>query len=67
MFFYSIGSASGAIAATHVYAHASWSGVCALGGAIGAVALLFWAATRHFVAKQPAGQAHRSRPRLVAD
>jgi len=67
MFFYSIGSASGAIAATHVYAHASWSGVCALGGAIGAVALLFWAATRHLVAKQPAGQAHRSKPRLVAD
>jgi predicted MFS family arabinose efflux permease len=56
MLFYSIGSATGAIAATQVYAHAGWSGVCALGGAIGAVALLFWAATRHLVAKQPAGQ-----------
>jgi predicted MFS family arabinose efflux permease len=56
MLFYSIGSASGAIASTHVYAHAGWSGVCVLGGAIGAVAFLFWATTRHLVAKQPTGQ-----------
>jgi predicted MFS family arabinose efflux permease len=47
MFFYSIGSASGAIASTHVYAHAGWPGVCVLGGAISAVALIFWVATRH--------------------
>jgi predicted MFS family arabinose efflux permease len=56
MFFYSIGSASGAIASTHVYAHAGWSGVCALGAAISTVALLFWLATRHPVAQQPGGQ-----------
>jgi predicted MFS family arabinose efflux permease len=52
MLFYSIGSASGAIASTHVYAYAGWSGVCVLGAAISAVALLFWAATRHLVAQQ---------------
>ncbi len=56
MFFYSIGSAGGAIAATHTYAHAGWSGVCVLGGGISTVALLFWAATRHLVEKQPAVQ-----------
>lgn len=49
MAFYSLGSASGAIAATGVYALADWTGVCALGGAISACALLFWAATRQQV------------------
>jgi predicted MFS family arabinose efflux permease len=47
MSFYSIGSASGAIAATSVYAHAGWTGVCALGSGISAVAFLLWVATRH--------------------
>jgi predicted MFS family arabinose efflux permease len=46
MAFYSLGSASGAIAATNIYALAGWIGVCALGGAISTVALLVWAATR---------------------
>ncbi len=46
MVFYSIGSASGAIASTSVYAAAGWLGVCGLGTGIAALALLFWAATR---------------------
>lgn len=46
MVFYSIGSATGAIASTMIYAWAGWSGVCILGASISATALLFWAATR---------------------
>ena len=46
MTFYSIGCGSGAIAATSVYAHAGWIGVCALGAAISGFALVFWAMTR---------------------
>ncbi len=46
MVFYSIGSASGAIASTHVYARWGWNGVCLLGASVSAAALLFWAATR---------------------
>ncbi|KJC59071.1 transporter [Bradyrhizobium sp. LTSPM299] len=42
MVFYSIGSGLGAIASTVVYATAGWIGVCVLGAAISAVALLFW-------------------------
>ena len=49
MAFYSIGSGGGAIAATSVYAHAGWIGVCALGGAISGFALIFWTATRRLV------------------
>ncbi|GAA0559147.1 MFS transporter [Chitinophaga japonensis] len=45
MLFYSIGSAGGSIAATTTYDHAGWTGVCILGGGIGLLALLFWAAT----------------------
>jgi predicted MFS family arabinose efflux permease len=45
MVFYSIGSASGAIASTSVYAAAGWTGVCGLGATIALLALLFWAAT----------------------
>lgn len=46
MVFYSIGSASGSIASTMVYAWAGWLGVCGLGAAISMAALLFFAATR---------------------
>jgi predicted MFS family arabinose efflux permease len=46
MVFYSIGSASGSIASTMVYAWAGWPGVCILGASTSGVALLFWAATR---------------------
>ncbi len=46
MVFYSIGSASGALAATTLYAAAGWTAVCALGAGISLLALLLWAATR---------------------
>ncbi|HWW70264.1 MAG TPA: MFS transporter, partial [Duganella sp.] len=45
MLFYAVGSGGGAIAATSVYAIAGWTGVCLLGGAVSAAALLFWAVT----------------------
>jgi predicted MFS family arabinose efflux permease len=48
MTFYSVGSACGAIAATRTYAYGGWLGVCVLGGAISALTLLVWAATRRF-------------------
>jgi predicted MFS family arabinose efflux permease len=51
MAFYSIGSATCAIAATSTYALAGWIGVCALGGAISILAFFFWALTRHLVDK----------------
>lgn len=47
MIFYSIGCAFGSIISTIVYADSGWIGVCALGGSISAVALAFWALTRH--------------------
>ncbi|MER2171369.1 MAG: MFS transporter [Psychrobacillus psychrodurans] len=46
MVFYSIGSASGSIASTQVYAHYGWEGVCLLGISVSALALLFWLVTR---------------------
>lgn len=46
MMFYSIGSATGSIASTSVYASFGWRGVCVLGASVSAAALLFWAATR---------------------
>ncbi|OKJ39105.1 MFS transporter [Streptomyces sp. CB01580] len=46
MVFYSVGSATGAVASTAVYGMAGWGAVCALGAAISALALLLWAATR---------------------
>ncbi|MDF2646663.1 MAG: transporter [Paenibacillus sp.] len=45
MVFYSIGSATGSIASTHIYAHYGWNGVCLLGASVSALALLFWAMT----------------------
>jgi predicted MFS family arabinose efflux permease len=47
MIFYSIGCATGSIVSTLVYARAGWSGVCLLGAIISAIALVFWALTRH--------------------
>lgn len=47
MIFYAIGSATGAIAATSLYAAAGWGAVCALGAGISGLALLLWAFTRH--------------------
>ncbi|WP_224753376.1 MFS transporter [Paenibacillus terricola] len=46
MIFYSIGSATGSIASTSVYAYTGWNGVCLLGAIVSASALLFWALTR---------------------
>lgn len=46
MIFYSIGSAIGAIASTHMYIYAGWNGVCLLGAGVSALALIFWAVTR---------------------
>lgn len=47
MIFYAIGSATGAIAATSLYAAAGWGAVCALGAGISGLAFLLWALTRH--------------------
>ncbi|KPN96028.1 MFS transporter [Lysinibacillus sp. ZYM-1] len=46
MIFYSIGSASGSIASTLMYAHFGWGGVCFLGASISAMAILCWATTK---------------------
>ncbi|MGD2198486.1 MFS transporter [Lysinibacillus fusiformis] len=48
MIFYSIGSASGSIASTQMYAHFGWEGVSFLGASISALAILFWATTLRF-------------------
>ncbi|VWB58359.1 major facilitator transporter [Burkholderia aenigmatica] len=45
MLFYAAGCASGSIASTCVYARFGWAGVCTLGAAFSATALLFWYAT----------------------
>ncbi|MEU6051136.1 MFS transporter [Streptomyces xanthochromogenes] len=47
MIFYSIGSATGAIAATSLYTAAGWGAVCALGAAISCLAFALWTLTRH--------------------
>jgi len=46
MIFYSIGSATGAIASTKLYVYAGWNAVCLFGAAVSAIALIFWALTR---------------------
>ncbi|MFB7814300.1 MFS transporter [Paenibacillus chitinolyticus] len=46
MIFYSLGSATGAIASTSLYAIGGWNGVCLFGAAVSGLALLFWAVTR---------------------
>lgn len=45
MIFYSIGSSTGSIVSTSIYAYAGWSGVCLFGAGVSALALLFWALT----------------------
>ncbi|WP_371749651.1 MFS transporter [Streptomyces sp. NBC_01283] len=47
MVFYSIGSATGAIAATSLYTVAGWGAVCVLGAAFSCFGLALWAFTRH--------------------
>lgn len=46
MVFYSIGSATGALAATSLYTVAGWGAVCVLGAAFSSLALVVWAFTR---------------------
>jgi cyanate permease len=53
MVFYSAGSAIGAVGATTLYAQAGWSGVCALGAAFSAFALLAWCWSRVWRQKLP--------------
>ncbi|MEU4999166.1 MFS transporter [Streptomyces sp. NPDC021622] len=50
MVFYSIGSATGAIAATSLYTVAGWGAVCALGTAFSCLGLALWALTRNSTA-----------------
>jgi predicted MFS family arabinose efflux permease len=45
MVFYSLGSATGAIASTVAYAQAGWPGVCSLGAALSSGAVLLWILT----------------------
>ncbi|MGW3013769.1 MFS transporter [Streptomyces sp. NPDC001219] len=47
MVFYSIGSATGALAATSLYTAAGWGAVCTLGAAFSCLGLALWALTRH--------------------
>jgi predicted MFS family arabinose efflux permease len=47
MIFYSIGCAAGSILSTLTYARFGWLGVCALGASGSAIAIAYWAATRH--------------------
>lgn len=46
MFFYSVGSALGAAAATQLYSLWGWHAVCLSGAAISAAALVFWTGVR---------------------
>lgn len=47
MCFYSLGSALGAITATHLYALWGWPSVCCAGALVSACAFLFWLGSRH--------------------
>nr|WP_031058236.1 MFS transporter [Streptomyces ochraceiscleroticus] len=60
MVFYSIGSATGAIAATALYTVAGWGAVCVLGAAFSCLGLALWAFTRHGTADPAARVAPRS-------
>ncbi|MFJ4060874.1 MFS transporter [Streptomyces albogriseolus] len=63
MIFYSIGSATGAIAATFLYTVAGWGAVCALGSAFSCLGLALWAFTRHSTPDPAATVASRSEDR----
>ncbi|PRS69344.1 MFS transporter [Bacillus sp. NMTD17] len=45
MIFYSIGSATGSIVSTSIYANDGWIGVCLFGASVSAIALLYWIIT----------------------
>ncbi|ARF58441.1 MFS transporter [Streptomyces gilvosporeus] len=59
MVFYAIGSATGALAATSLYAMAGWGAVCVLGAAFSCLGLVLWAFTRH----RPPGPAAKTASR----
>ncbi|AMH43294.1 MULTISPECIES: MFS transporter [Burkholderiaceae] len=61
MLFYSVGSGLGAVLSTWVYARDGWSGVCTLGFAASAVALVFWALTL----RTTPGRAQQNAARLL--
>lgn len=50
MAFYSLGSASGAWLATHLWAWAGWYGVCTAGAIISGLALAYWAGFARYAA-----------------
>ncbi|MFJ4686956.1 MFS transporter [Streptomyces sp. NPDC088789] len=60
MVFYSVGSATGAIAATSLHTAAGWGAVCVLGAAISCLAFALWARTRHSVPDPAAARLGRS-------
>lgn len=62
MVFYSIGSATGAIAATSLYTAAGWGAVCALGAAFSCLGLVLWAFTRHSTPAPAPGATPPSEP-----
>ncbi|MFF7725772.1 MFS transporter [Streptomyces sp. NPDC008001] len=67
MVFYSIGSATGAIAATSLYAMAGWGAVCALGAGFSFLGLVLWALTRHSIdVTHPARHGTHDGRRLVS-
>lgn len=55
MVFYSIGSATGSIVSTMLYAHGGWNSVCLAGALTSGTALAFWAATRHLTPRDSGG------------
>ena len=55
MLFYSLGSASGSIGSTLVYAEAGWNGVCLLGATLSGIAFLFWLFTKHLTPEMRKG------------
>ncbi|MFI8515244.1 MFS transporter [Streptomyces sp. NPDC085460] len=67
MLFYSIGSATGALAATSLYAVAGWGAVCVLGAGISGAALLLWAAATARTSRASAGTAANPTPARTRD
>jgi predicted MFS family arabinose efflux permease len=51
MVFYSVGSATGSIVSTNIYANYGWKGVCLFGVSVSALALVFWMATYRLTKK----------------
>ncbi|MBB4912291.1 MFS transporter [Actinophytocola algeriensis] len=66
MVFYSIGSATGAIAATSLYTVAGWGAVCALGAAFSCLGLVLWVFTRHGVPDPAARVTPRDEARALS-